>query len=265
MTHASKCVLSTQCTIAGTVACNRLCAHYIALHGATGEGGRHGYAGIPEEYRFVTVQNSPVRETQPKAYESIDAYVSTFTRQFTDVREAMIADGHSENKVRMKSLYLYSDSPGTGKTTTAAVVLNAYLTTAYIGAIQRGLQPEQRPALFFDVNEWQGEYNEFNRPRVPESIAGPAAERYYNALQAAKSVPFLVLDDIGVRDATDGFRSDLHRIVNERVTNGLPTLYTSNVTIDALESVFDRRLADRVRDMCVVVPFKGESKRGIRK
>lgn len=250
---SSKCLLRTPCKNADTMTCNNLCAHFISLHGSSGTGGRHGFADLPNDYRFITLQNSPVRAEQPEAYRMIDAYVRTFQRLFEP-------DGE-----RIKSLYLVSDSPGTGKTTTASAVLNSYVITSYIGAIQRGLSPVQKPALFFDVNEWQGEYNEFNRPRVPESIAGPAAERYYNALQAAKSVPFLVLDDIGVRDATDGFRSDLHRIVNERVTNGLPTLYTSNVTIDALESVFDRRLADRVRDMCVVVPFKGESKRGIRK
>jgi DNA replication protein DnaC len=253
MGFANKCILATTCKLAGLGACNRMCPHYVAMHGVSSQGGRHGFAGLPDDYRFITLQNSPVREEQPEAYRMIDAYVRTFQRLFEPEGE------------RIKSLYLYSDSPGTGKTTTASAVLNAYIVTSYIGAIQRGLSPVQKPALFFDVNEWQGEYNEFNRPRVPESIAGPAAERYYNALQSAKSVPFLVLDDIGVRDATDGFRSDLHRIVNERVTNGLPTLYTSNVTIDALESVFDRRLADRVRDMCVVVPFKGESKRGIRK
>lgn len=250
---SSKCLLRTPCKNADTMTCNNLCAHFISLHGSSGTGGRHGFADLPNDYRFITLQNSPVRAEQPEAYRMIDAYVRTFQRLFEP-------DGE-----RIKSLYLVSDSPGTGKTTTASAVLNSYVITSYIGAIQRGLSPVQKPALFFDVNEWQGEYNEFNRPRVPESIAGTAAERYYNAMQVAKTVPFLVLDDIGVRDATEGFRSDLHRIINERVTNKLATVYTSNVALDKLDTVFDRRLADRVRDMCVEVPFVGESKRGMRK
>jgi len=82
---------------------------------------------------------------------------------------------------------------------------------------------------------------------------------------AAKVVPLLVVDDIGVRDATQAFRADAHDLIDYRVTNRLPTIYTSNVTIDELAEVYDRRLWDRVRDMCVVLEFSGESKRGMRK
>src|SRR5690606_40051949 len=58
------------------------------------------------------------------------------------------------------------------------------------------------------------------------------------------------------------FRSaDAHDLIDYRVTNRLPTIYTSNVTIDELAEVYDRRLWDRVRDMCLVLEFSGESKR----
>ena len=72
-----------------------------------------------------------------------------------------------------------------------------------------------------------------------------------------------MLDDIGVRDATDGFRGDLHTVINARVTNQLPTIYTSNIALDQLWQVFgERRLADRVGDLCREIEFVGESKKG---
>lgn len=99
---------------------------------------------------------------------------------------------------------------------------------------------------------------------MPDDIAAPAATRYYAAQRIAQSVPFLVADDIGVRDASEAFRADLHTVINARVAAELPTIYTSNIKLAELDTLFDRRLADRVRDQCVEFTFTGESKRGLR-
>lgn len=251
--HSSRCILRDPCRNADTEACTRLCPSYIAMHGLNGSGGRVKAAGTPSDYRLVTVQTSPARRDQTEAYKVIDAYITTFGRQF------------DEGSERIKSLYLYSAEPGTGKTTTAIAVLNAWLIAHYIGSVQRHRQPLERPAIFFDVNEWQTDFNTFNRPRVPEEFAAPAAERYYRIQRAVMAAPFAVIDDIGVREATDAFRGDLHAVINERVTNGLPTVYTSNVPMSELGRLYDARLADRVRDMCAEVSFSGLSMRGIRK
>jgi len=251
-TNANNCILRAPCRSAtDPTVCTRLCPHFIALHGASGEGGRAAAANIPVDYRRVTVADSIVRAEQNEAYAKVDLYVSTFDRMFSEDR--------------IKSLYLFSREPGTGKTTTAASIANTFLIAHYIGSLKRDRQPLQRPVYFLDVNEWQTWFAQFNRPRVPDHIAAPASERYYSAMEAAKAAPFLVMDDIGVRDASEAFRGDLHAIINHRVTNRMPTVYTSNVPIEELAQVFDERLADRVRDQCAVVSFKGESKRGLRR
>src|SRR5690606_39224841 len=131
--------------------------------------------------------------------------------------------------------------------------------------IKRGRRPDERPAMFFDVNEWQTLYNTFNRPRVPDHIAEPAAAKYYAMMTQGSTLPFAAFADIGVRDSSEGFRGDLHSVINARVATGLPTCYTSNVPIAELAQIYDARLADRIRDMCVEIPFTGESRRGMRK
>lgn len=247
-TNESRCLLAGRCKIVGTDACTSQCISFIALHGRNGLGGRVGAANVPKDYRLVTLANSPARESQAKIYDFLTKqYVPTFERQF-----------EPEGK-RVKSLYLWSESPGTGKTTTAAALLNEWLIRHYIGSIKRGQQPLQRPAFFLDVNEWQTEYNLATMTKDDEGL-----ERIKATIQLAQHVPFCVMDDIGVRSASEAFRAYVHAIINYRTANSLPTIYTSNLPIEDMAEVFDERLYDRMRDMCVVLKFGGESKRGKR-
>lgn len=210
---------------------------------------REKVANVPADYRFITLENSPVKTEQSDIYQMLAKYVATFA-----------IEDHA-----IKSLYLYSSAPGTGKTTTAAALLNEYILTHVKAAFQIESRPDLTPALFVDVNELQTLYNKFNRPRVPEFEAEKAAGKYYKILRQAERSAFVVLDDIGVRSTTDGFRGDLHTLINERVTAKSPTVYTSNIAPEALHTVFDNRLSDRVMDQCLPLHFGGESKRGMRK
>src|SRR5690625_4788651 len=101
----TKCILSEYRTDK-CASCSHICPHRIALHGLDGKSGRIGNAGLPADYRGITLANSPAREGQTKIYELLEKYVGTF--------------GGGEEK----SLYLWSESPGTGKTTTASALIS---------------------------------------------------------------------------------------------------------------------------------------------
>ncbi len=261
-----KCLLDAH-KRGGCATCQATCQHRIALEGLNGKGGRLGAAKVPSEYRDLTLTTSPARTEQSKIYGTLTDYVATFERQFD-------ADGK-----RIKSWYLWSESPGTGKTTTAACLISDYIIANYLGSLKRGIQPIQRPAYFLDVNNWQELYTGFTRPGIPKEVAEANSRPYYAQMELARHTPFVVLDDIGVRSASDGFRQDLHAIINYRVSNGLPTIYTSNLPLISpikledramankpydMIDVFDTRLADRMRDQCGVFHFEGKSKRGKR-
>jgi DNA replication protein DnaC len=274
--HENNCVLKHACRLAGSPRCNTQCGAYISMMGASGQGGRLAAANVPPDYRLLTFANLPqiTVKTGPKSgivTERLANYVASFSRQFDRI------DNVSD---RIKSLYLYSANPGTGKTSTASALINEFLIAHYVLSLKNGLQPELRPAYFLDVNEWQTDYTAFNRNKVPESIAQPAANRFYTAMERAKKAPFAVLDDIGVRDASEPFRADLHSVINHRVTNQLPTVYTSNLPIkssvpeekrvayekyDLLDIFGERRLVDRIGELTLTVEHLGESKRGMRK
>lgn len=216
------------------------------LEGVNGSGGRIAAANLPANYRNLTLANSPARKDQADNYAALERYAESFATG-TD-----------------KSAYLWSESPGTGKTTTAAALANEWIVRQYIAALKKGEQPAQILAYFLEVNSWQELYTGFTRRGIPEATAEKNSRLYYKQMEYARTAPFTVFDDLGVRDVTDGFRQDLHSVVNYRVTNGLPSVYTSNLPIEELVKVFDARLYDRIRHNCGVMLFKGASKRGRR-
>ncbi|MGG2024183.1 ATP-binding protein [Gottfriedia sp. S16(2024)] len=197
---------------------------------------------------MLTLKNSPAREEQAKIYATLDKYVATFERMFDEGGE------------RIKSLYLWSESPGNGKTTTATALLNEWIIANYLGSLKHGRQALQTPAVFLDTNSFQTDYNLATMTNSEAEMAKIKA-----TIQRTQTAPFAVLDDIGVRSASEAFRSYVHAIVNYRTTNGLPTIFTSNLPIEEMAVVFDARLYDRMRDQCGILKFEGKSKRGIRK
>lgn len=241
-----RCILNER-KKGGCQTCDSNCAHRIALHGLSGTGGRVGAANVPRDYRQLTLANAPAREEQAKIYASLAKYVATFERQFG-------AEGE-----RIKSLYLYSDSPGTGKSTTASALLNEWLIAHYLGSLKRGVQPDQLPAYFLDVNELQTRYN---LATMTSDIT--ELDEIKRLMRKCMDVPFLVCDDIGLRSATESFKSIVHAIINARTTESAPTIYTSNVPIGELTQIYDARLQDRIADQCLNLAFSGESKRGKR-
>lgn len=252
----TNCILSTR-NKNGCNNCPPTCQHKIALIGLNGKGGRIASANVPSNYRHLTLDNSPAKNDQTEIYDKLSNYIKQFN----------------------SSIYLYSKATGTGKTTTASALLNEYIIYDYLNSIKNGKQPAQSPAYFLDVNEWQTLYNGFSRGNIPQDVAEKYSRPYYAMMERAKHAPFAVLDDIGVRSASEAFRGDLHTIINYRTINGLPTVYTSNIPLVNstppnervaankpydLFDVFDVRLLDRVRENCEVMAFKGKSKRNAR-
>lgn len=242
----AKCILNDK-RKGGCAGCAHTCAHRIAMEGLNGQGGRVGAAGVPKDYRCYTLANSPAREGQAKIYGQLAQYVATFERMF------------DEDADRIKSLYLWSENPGTGKSSSAAALVSEYLTSNYIGSLKRGLQSGQRPAMYLDVNIWQTDYNLASMTNDDEGLAKVTV-----TMRKAMTVDFLVMDDVGIRTASESFKSLVHAVINARTTAGLPTIYTSNLAISEMAGVFDARLADRMRDQCLTLHFDGVSKRGRR-
>ncbi|CAJ1003626.1 MULTISPECIES: primosomal protein DnaI [Bacillales] len=112
---------------------------------------------------------------------------------------------------RVKGLYLHGPF-GVGK---------SYI----MGAIARELSERNIASLMVYVPDFVRE--------MKDSLSD---QSYAGKLELLKEVPVLILDDIGAENLTPWVRDEvLGVILNQRVNNHLPTLFTSNYSLEELE------------------------------
>lgn len=77
-----------------------------------------------------------------------------------------------------------------------------------------------------------------------------------------KTIDFLMLDDLGCERNTEWAVETLYKLVNARNSNCLPTIYTTNLTLEEMERDRDwKRIVDRILEMCDAVRLEGPSQR----
>lgn len=65
-------------------------------------------------------------------------------------------------------------------------------------------------------------------------------------LDAARTIPILILDDLGAHNYTDWTRNRLYSIINYRMNEQLPTVITSNLSLDEMEDYLGVRTTSRI-------------------
>lgn len=83
----------------------------------------------------------------------------------------------------------------------------------------------------------------------------------YDFIDTIAQKTLLVIDDLGAEKPTEYVRQATYYLINEREANCLPTIITSNFSLDYLESNIDPRIASRIKGMCELVEMKGRDLR----
>lgn len=88
----------------------------------------------------------------------------------------------------------------------------------------------------------------------------PGREDEADRLRVLKTVPLLVLDDLGAERQTEWVTERLFIVVNARYADKLPTVITSNLQLQELERIPGwQRITDRILECAKVVHLRGES------
>ncbi|AFM41872.1 DNA replication protein [Desulfosporosinus acidiphilus SJ4] len=118
---------------------------------------------------------------------------------------------------------MFSGPVGSGKTFLAAAIANE-------------LMDAQKQVLFLVVPDLLDELRATYKSEVNE----------LDLLDTARTIPILILDDLGAHNYTDWTRNRLYSIINYRMNEQLPTIFTSNLTLEEMEEYLGVRTTSRI-------------------
>jgi len=99
--------------------------------------------------------------------------------------------------------------------------------------------------------------------QVPQVLAdiragiGRGDEEAAKQIDMYSEVSVLALDDLGSERVTDWVREQLFLIINRRYEEMLPTIITSNDSLEAWRAHVGQRIASRLAGMCIGVALDG--------
>lgn len=126
---------------------------------------------------------------------------------------------------------LFTGTVGSGKTFLAAAIAN-YLVE------------QQKKILFLIVPDLLDEL------RASYNSNSDLSE--FDLLDIARTIPILILDDLGAHNYTDWSRNRIYSILNYRMNELLPTIITTNLDLTAIDDYLGERTSSRLLQMCRV-------------
>lgn len=155
-----------------------------------------------------------------------------------------------------QGLYLFGNT-GSGKTTAITALAMSYIVTASKEAIRTGKRSKQFVQFLNVPVLLAGLKAGFDDPEV--------ATMWQQRLNVARTVPMLLIDDIGSEKPGEWVRERLTELIGHRYDNERCTLFTSNLTLPELKEHIDPigRITSRIKGMAVPIDYRGKDRRSI--
>jgi len=132
---------------------------------------------------------------------------------------------------RASSGLLFTGQVGSGKTYLACCIANELIAKG-------------SPVLFLVVPDFldsiKATYNNANIYQYTE----------HELVDGAKQAPVLVMDDLGAHNYTEWTKNKLYSILNYRLNHCLPTVITTNISLEDLAEYLGERTTSRLFQMC---------------
>ena len=145
-----------------------------------------------------------------------------------------------------EGLYIWSTGTGTGKTSWACKIMSYYFRKI---AFKSGLENE---GLYIFLPTFLEDLRSFYDNPDPD---------FAEELEMVKNCKLLIIDDIGAEKPSEWVRERLLSFINTRVSNGLSTIYTSNLSLEELENKMGQRVASRIKGSTKEIQLSGADRR----
>lgn len=218
-----RCPYKDVCSLKDTKYCNQGCIRYMEMDFLL------YMSYLPESKRFPQILIP----------EEID--LDSF-RRLKNVKDDIINFVESGS-----SLYIYSTTPGNGKTSWAIKLLLKYFDCVWSG---NGFKPR---GLFINVPNFLRQ--------ITENISNPSQE-FAELRKLITTVDLVVWDDIGATKLSDYDHKNLLSFVDQRILANKANIYTGNLPEENLIDAIGLRLASRVYNESSVVELRGADRRG---
>lgn len=202
--------------------CSEICGGYRVLKAL------YTLSRMPINYQY-NISLIPEREDLPK---------------FEELRDFM--ENILKNVEAGKGLYIWGKNTGCGKTSWACKIMSYYFRKI---AFRSGLENE---GLHIFLPTFLEEL------RLSYDNSDPEFEEELGMIKKCK---LLIIDDIGAEKPSDWVRERLLSIINTRVSNGLSTIYTSNLSLNELEAKMGNRVVSRIKGSTKEIHLTGADRR----
>lgn len=184
------------------------------------------FARIPEEFRGLKINDFQT-----------DIYTTEENREAARRAKRIVISYIKDFKSATRGLYLYSAAAGSGKTRMLVSIGNALINKCGVNVrfITTG-------ALLDEIRS---------------TFESDSSNNFSSVMEDIKRVDVLMLDDVGVERPTKWVSEVFYGILNNRMSAGRITLFTSNYAIEELD--YDRRIIDRILKMAMPLKFPDES------
>lgn len=143
---------------------------------------------------------------------------------------------------------------GTGKTYKMLQVITAYLEEQYrpnlaLFGVSK-VNPAQVQRIFLSVPDVLRQIKaEFDSPDAPAII------------DRMIKTPILFLDDLGAEKASEWVKEQLYIVINDRYNWKRPVMFTSNLTVEEINTHYGDRFTSRLVEMTEIIKLGGEDRR----
>lgn len=183
------------------------------------------------------------RKTFGKAFSLIDYRFERDNGQVPQMQQARNYVSCWEDLRQENMGMLFWGMPGNGKTFAAACIANALI---------------EMPSMFAT------EVRMVTLGTVLMELPAKSPQEKMEYVQDLVQCDLLILDDFGMERQTDYAREQVFNLIDGRYLSRLPLIVTTNLSLQELKNpktMSEKRIYDRILQMCVPVCFDGESLR----